>query len=66
MEESDKKYRYDFMNIQPQDSTYFGTRRGKSRTLHGTFAPVDMRYHDPNVLRLGSAWRPEEKGKVKN
>ena len=54
--ESDKKHAYEYYRVTQQDSTYFGTYRGsakagKKRTLHGSLAPLDERYFDPNVLR---------------
>jgi len=56
----DKKYRFEHWRIAVQDSTYIGTTRGQNRTLLGSLAPLDGRHFDPNVLRFGAGWRPDD------
>ena len=63
LEPDHPKYQYLYYRTVNQDSTYIGTRRGRANKrfqLHGNLAPLDQRYFDPNVLRLGAGWRPNE------
>ena len=59
-DKKNKKYQWEFYKQNEVEDEYMGVRRGKTRHLHATGAPIDTRYFDPNVLRIGEKWKPRE------